>query len=224
MGNRGCLHDASGRIRRPWQLTRWIICLLAFRGRQRQVMAMGRYTELFFLDEATALAAGHRPCAECQRDRFNAYRLALRGNSLRSAVEIDARLHADRLNADRLQRLTPMQLDELPDGAFVLLPEGESDTISGAWPDLAPVVICRLRARDCPPIGYHGRGIDSNNHDSGAACRVRTEPPPKRPADAGWVRKITPRAPSFRSQSVAHQPALRLRCALPTPYPRRVRS
>src|SRR6059058_719820 len=70
MGNRGVLHDAQGRIRRAWQLKRWIVCVLEFRGRKRQVMTPGRYTELFFLDEATALAAGHRPCAECRHGRY----------------------------------------------------------------------------------------------------------------------------------------------------------
>ena len=77
MGNRGCLHDASaqltGRIVRPYRLTNWIYCVLSFKGRHRQVMSPGRYTELFFLDEATALAAGHRPCAECQRGRYNEF-------------------------------------------------------------------------------------------------------------------------------------------------------
>jgi hypothetical protein len=61
MGNRGVLHDAEGHIRRAWQLKRWIVCVLEFRGRKRQVMTPGHYTELFFLDEATALAAGHAP-------------------------------------------------------------------------------------------------------------------------------------------------------------------
>src|SRR5262252_6911123 len=70
MGNRGALHDADGRIRRHWQVKRWLICRLEFNGRHRQVMAPDRYTELFFLDEATALAAGHRPCAECRHARF----------------------------------------------------------------------------------------------------------------------------------------------------------
>src|SRR5579872_7606058 len=64
MGNRGMLHDDEGRIKRPWLLKRWIVCELEFRGRKREVMSPGRYTELFFLDEATAFAAGHRPCAE----------------------------------------------------------------------------------------------------------------------------------------------------------------
>jgi len=73
-GNRGCLHDERGQIRRHFQGERWIICVLEFKGRRRPIMTPGRYTELFFLDEATALAAGHRPCAECQRDRFNLFR------------------------------------------------------------------------------------------------------------------------------------------------------
>src|SRR4051794_26424644 len=74
MGNRGVLHDADARIVRRWQGKRWIACVLEFKGRWRPVMAPGRYTELFFLDEATALAAGHRPCAECRRRRFDEFR------------------------------------------------------------------------------------------------------------------------------------------------------
>src|SRR5439155_1273125 len=73
MGNRGVLHDAESRIRRVWQLKRWIVCVLAFRGRKRQVMTPGHYTELFFLDEATALAAGTSGnrwlVTACRRDR-----------------------------------------------------------------------------------------------------------------------------------------------------------
>jgi len=70
-GNRGCLHDAPGEIRRPFQGTRWIACRLDFKGRRRELLQPGRYTELFFLDDATALAAGHRPCREC---RYGDYR------------------------------------------------------------------------------------------------------------------------------------------------------
>src|SRR5438132_183067 len=105
MGNRGHLHDTDGRIRRAWQLKRWIICLLEFKGRKRKVMTPGLYTELFFTDEAAALTAGHRPCAECQRPRFEAYRAALaanwkKGKAPHSAVEIDEVLHAERLARD----------------------------------------------------------------------------------------------------------------------------
>src|ERR687885_1053495 len=74
MGNRGRLHDAQRQIVRDWQVRRWIACRLQFRGRHREVMTPGRYTELFFLDEATALADGHRPCAECQRGRYRLFR------------------------------------------------------------------------------------------------------------------------------------------------------
>src|ERR1700693_4875242 len=73
MGNRGVLHDDKGRLQRGWQVKRWIVCVLEFRDRRRTVMTPGRYTELFFLDEATALAAGHRPCAECRHERFIAF-------------------------------------------------------------------------------------------------------------------------------------------------------
>jgi hypothetical protein len=130
MGNRGCLHDAQGNIRRPWQLERWIVCLLAFKGRKRQVMRPGHYTELFFLDEATALAAGHRPCAECRRAEFNAFRqaLAVGGREdvpLPTAVEIDRRLHTERVAPDRSKRIHTANLNELPDGVFVLRPGAE---------------------------------------------------------------------------------------------------
>ncbi|HTJ10817.1 MAG TPA: hypothetical protein VL547_02270, partial [Dinghuibacter sp.] len=76
MGNRGLLHDAQQHIRRPFRLKAWIICVLQFKGRHRPVMAPGQYTELFFLDEATALSAGHRPCAECRREDFNRFKAA----------------------------------------------------------------------------------------------------------------------------------------------------
>jgi hypothetical protein len=71
-GNRGCLHDETGRIRRRYNGRRWIACRLEFRGwRRRPLMQPGRFTELFFLDEATALAAGHRPCALCRRGDYD---------------------------------------------------------------------------------------------------------------------------------------------------------
>jgi len=73
-GNRGCLHDSYGNIRRHHNGRRWIACRLSFRGRHRSsLLQPGRYTELFFLDEATALAAGHRPCAECRRVDFDRF-------------------------------------------------------------------------------------------------------------------------------------------------------
>jgi hypothetical protein len=134
MGNRGVLHDGEGRILRAWQLRRWIVCVLEFRGRKRQVMTPGHYTELFFLDEATALAAGRRPCAECRRERFNAFRKAWRsahsgaGDSpLPSAEEIDHQLQAERVGPDRSKRLFEASLDELPNGVFVRRADSEED-------------------------------------------------------------------------------------------------
>jgi len=126
MGNRGVLHDEEGHIRRAWQVKRWLICVLEFRGRKRTVMTPRRYTELFFLDEATALAAGHRPCAECRHERFlafcNAWRTTHQKNGVSarpSATEIDTRLHAERILSDRSKRLVTANLDVLPNGVFV---------------------------------------------------------------------------------------------------------
>jgi hypothetical protein len=126
MGNRGVLHDGEGRIMRAWQLKRWIVCVLEFRGRKRQVMTPGRYTELFFLDEATALAAGHRPCAECRHARFLAFRDAWvsahpgAGKVARpTATVIDECLHTERIASDRSKRSFVAALDDLPDGVFV---------------------------------------------------------------------------------------------------------
>jgi hypothetical protein len=151
MGNRGCLHDDAGRIRRPWQVRRWIACVTDFRGRKRQLMTPGHYTELFFLDEATSLAAGHRPCAECRRERFNAFRgawlAASKGSSLPTAEEIDRRLHAERVNPDRTKRCFTATLAELPDGVMV----GHE-----AWGDSAHLVLGdRLLAWSA--AGYTGR-------------------------------------------------------------------
>src|SRR5437764_8931082 len=116
-GNRGCLHDRNGRIRRRYATKRWISCRLRFRGWHRHpLLQPGRFTELFFLDEATAFAAGHRPCALCRRADYNRF-LELTGAS--SADEIDARVHEERLEG-RTRRLYDSRLGDLPDGAFVL--------------------------------------------------------------------------------------------------------
>jgi hypothetical protein len=98
-------------------------------------MTPGRYTELFFLDEATALAAGHRPCAECRRGRFDAFRRAWATrtgarsplSSLPTAAEIDARLHAERVAPGGSQRTHRADISGLPDGAFVRHPDGAAD-------------------------------------------------------------------------------------------------
>jgi hypothetical protein len=116
-GNRGCLHDETGRIRRSFAVKRWIACRLEFKDwRRTSLLQPGRFTELFFLDEATAFAAGHRPCALCRRADYDRF-VALVGAR---ADEIDERLHTERLDASRRRRLHPARLRDLPDGAFVL--------------------------------------------------------------------------------------------------------
>jgi hypothetical protein len=110
-GNRGRLHDDRGRIVRAYAGKRWIACRLEFRGRHRGAMPPGRYTGLFFLDEATAFAAGHRPCAECRHVDYERF-VELCGAR---ADAIDARLHGERRGSRHERRL-----DALPDGAFVL--------------------------------------------------------------------------------------------------------
>ena len=148
-GNRGCLHDESGRIRRRYNGKRWIACKLQFRGWQRgPLLQPGRFTELFFLDEATALAAGHRPCALCRRgdyDRFGEIWQALHPGAV-GADAIDAQLHAERVAPDtRGQLHHDAVLDELPDGAFVL------------W-EGAPCLVLGEELLRWTPGGYVARG------------------------------------------------------------------
>lgn len=120
MGNRGILHDDHRRLSRArWRHKAWIICVLEFKDWHRQVMAPGAYTELFFLDEAVALAAGHRPCKLCRRARYLAYATA--AGHTGSAPELDIRLHAERAISRRFeQRRHHADLAILPDGAIIL--------------------------------------------------------------------------------------------------------
>jgi hypothetical protein len=131
-GNRGCLHDASGRIVRRYQVRRWIACRLEFKDRRRHpLMRPGRFTELFFLDDATALAAGHRPCAECRRDDY--VRFAALWRQLHDEVgadAIDLRLHAERIARGGRRRFHELPFASLPDGAFVLR-DGEPYLVVG---------------------------------------------------------------------------------------------
>jgi len=123
-GNRGCLHDEAGRIRRRYNGRRWIACRLEFRGWHRSsLMQPGRFTELFFLDEVTAFAAGHRPCALCRRndyDRFCSIWADIHPGQ-KGADAIDAQLHEERVEpVTRAHVLWDASYDELPDGTFVL--------------------------------------------------------------------------------------------------------
>ncbi|MDB5512928.1 MAG: hypothetical protein JWR08_2411 [Enterovirga sp.] len=136
-GNRGVLHDEAGRIRRAWGVRRWIACLLVFRGRRRPVMQPGRYTGLFFCDEASAFAAGHRPCAECRRADYERFRdgwVTAFGGPRPSADAMDAALHAARVVPGSTgQRRAAAALADLPDGAFVLDPEGAPALVQAGW-------------------------------------------------------------------------------------------
>ena len=124
-GNRGIIHDPATKtlLGKRWSGPAWLICVLEFRERRRKVMGGRSWTELFFLDEATAFAAGHRPCFYCRREDANRFRAAWEmGNGVgrQRANEIDAVLHRERLarGKKRLHPL-PMPLQELPDGAMV---------------------------------------------------------------------------------------------------------
>jgi hypothetical protein len=123
-GNRGIIHDpATKTLTRRWASQAWLTCVCEFKGRRREVMGGRSWTELFFLDEATALSAGHRPCFFCRRDDAVRFRAAWEeGNGLRRVLarDIDTVLHRERLS-NRKKRLhaLPASLPELPNGAMV---------------------------------------------------------------------------------------------------------
>lgn len=132
-GNRGCLHDAHGRLtgRKP-PVDAWIICVLEFKGRRRKLLQPGRYTELFFLDEATALAAGHRPCGECRHDALRRFGVAwpakeaMRPYAL--AREIDPILARERAAAGDPRRACIVGPNQRPpDGVFFSLADEGSE-------------------------------------------------------------------------------------------------
>jgi hypothetical protein len=120
-GNRGQLLNASGGLARYSQGKLWIICVLEFKGRRRTLWQPNRLTELFFLDEATGLAAGHRPCGECRYPRYQAFKRAWEAvfpGEPSGAQAMNERLHADRLTSPGVRRTYQAPLDELPDGAM----------------------------------------------------------------------------------------------------------
>jgi hypothetical protein len=139
MGNRGILHDDHRNIVRSSQVRRWIACVLEFRGRRRRVMTPHRYTELFFLDEAAALSAGHRPCAECRRADYQRFRSAWATSvgGPTNADAMDLRLHDDRL-AGKKKRTYRASFSSLPDGTYVLIDDAAWLVWEGelhAWSD-----------------------------------------------------------------------------------------
>jgi hypothetical protein len=135
-GNRGCLHDDAGRIRRRFGVRRWISCRLEFRGWQRgPLLQPGKFTELFFLDEATAFAAGHRPCALCRREDYVRFGELWRKLHPRQqgAEAIDLQLDGERLMRDRSRRTHEAPYSTLPEGTFVLL--------DGPWVVVGPELL-----------------------------------------------------------------------------------
>jgi hypothetical protein len=123
-GNRGIIHDPASKtlLNKRWSNPAWLICVLEFRGRRREVMAQRNWTELFFLDEATAFAAGHRPCFFCRRDDANRFRAAWeQGNGVKDvhAPDIDAVLHRERFASGKKLHPLPMRIEKLPDGTMV---------------------------------------------------------------------------------------------------------
>jgi hypothetical protein len=147
-GNRGIIHDPETKrlLNRRWASRAWLACVCEFRGRRREVMSRRSWTELFFLDEATAFAAGHRPCFFCRRDDANSFRAAWEeGNGVSDlhADDIDRILHRERLEGKR-KRLHPLPkpVFQLPEGAMVQAGE-------------ECFLIAQGRALKWSPDGYH---------------------------------------------------------------------
>lgn len=128
MGNRGQLHNEHQQVVRPFKLKAWLTCVLQFKDRHRRVMAPNRYTELFFMDEATAFAAGHRPCFECRRKdygRFKAFWITgnrKTGFDMQTSInDIDKVLHKERIGKKGEKITYKEKIKDLPEGVFVLV-------------------------------------------------------------------------------------------------------
>ncbi len=178
MGNRGILHDAQQRIVKPWAHQAWITCLLSFGNYRRTPFSPRNYSELFFLDEATAFAAGHRPCGECQRERywqFKDYWSRAQGQVAPKVKEIDAVLHAERALRGGGKRTYLATLADLPIGAMF-------DDGQGAW----------LVWRDgCRAWSFAGYGPPTS-FDRATVVRVLTPPAIVRVFALGFVPRVHP--------------------------------
>ena len=185
-GNRGCLHDAEGQIVRRYGVKRWISCRLEFKGWKRtRLLQPGRFTELFFLDEATAFAAGHRPCALCRYEDYRSFVTLwhkLHPGDETGADAIDARLHAERVDgAARGQRRHEAPFESLPDGAFVA--DGD-----------AAFLVLGERLLRWTPAGY----VDARPRPRGTAV-VLTPPSLVAVLAAGWEGAVPLLHPSAAS-------------------------
>ncbi|MDA4847605.1 hypothetical protein [Hoeflea poritis] len=186
MGNRGGrIHDNQSRtlLRRRWASRRWIVCVTEFRGRKRTLMQPNSYTELFFLDEATALAAGHRPCFECRHRDAKAFAAAFFGGSQfdkSGADAMDAILHKERcLSGAGAVVLTREEALSLPRGA-----------IFAAGDDCIAVGEDTLLLWDL--VGY--RRLGSSRLDTGNALRLLTPPSTVAALRAGYRAQLHPSA------------------------------
>lgn len=180
-GNRGIIHDPATKtlLKKRWSTSAWLTCVCEFRGRRREVMANRSWTELFFLDEATALAAGHRPCFFCRRDDAKRFRAAWeKGNRLHDVRmhDIDEVLHRERLDhgRKRLHELV-MPIEQLPDGAMVLQSE-------------ASFLVTRGRVLRWSPAGYAGAQGRLDN------AKLLTPPSTVRALSAGYQPRLHPTA------------------------------
>ena len=149
-GNRGIIHDPVTKtlLKKRWSTPAWLTCVLEFRGRRRKVMGGRSWTELFFLDEATAFAAGHRPCFYCRREDANRFRAAWEaGNGVKDVLahEMDSALHAQRLASGKELHPLPMKIQKLPDGTMVQ--EGDDSFL-----------IAQGRVLKWSPAGYAAAG------------------------------------------------------------------
>jgi len=173
-GNRGVLHDPQRRIVRYSRGRRWLVCRLEFRGRHRAIMRPGLYTELFFLDEATALAAGHRPCAECRYTDYQDFRRCWLtahddpSGKLPAADQIDARLHRDRLAAAGVKRTYRDEIAALADGVFILRDGGAWLLWQSALLHWTPGGYDQRRAADT----WSGHGPDAAWYGAHDRCRI----------------------------------------------------
>ncbi len=194
LGNRGCLHGQGRELGvSRWRSKLWICCVLDWKGVRRDPMPPGRWTALFFLDEATALAAGHRPCGYCRRrdylDFTAAWQAAAGASSRLLAWQTDAVLHAQRTDRARRKRSYSAPAGELPDGVLVRLGDGPHLRLAGRYlpwsftgygPPAAPPSSACVQVLTPPAItAAIVAGYRPMLHPSAlAACGLTGSPPP----------------------------------------------
>jgi hypothetical protein len=148
MGNRGVIHNERKEITQLFKLKAWITCALEFKGRKRAVMTPRRWTELFFLDEATAFAAGHRPCFECRREdakRFKSFWVmgnpTFNFNMKTPIKEIDEIIHMERVDGEKKKVIHQRVPSDIPEGTFILI-------------DAEPYLFSKGKLYKWTPFGY----------------------------------------------------------------------